>query len=128
MIVLGQKKVEGGSIKRPLACLGLRFQEFRCKSDISIFPCRVAYNYTYSPFYIKLCFMVYKGYNLGSLGLNSPRSRLDDLDDLEDDEEMLELNRSLDADCLLSLDHDESDIIRADVEANELVNIGILRI
>ena len=35
---------------------------------------------------------------------------------------MLELNRSLDADCLLSLDHDESDIIRADVEANELVN------
>ena len=72
--------------------------------------------------------MVYKGYNLGSLGLNSPRSRLDDLDDLEDDEEMLELNRSLDADCLLSLDHDESDIIRADVEANELVNICILRI
>ena len=65
-----------------------------------------------------------KGYNLGSLGLNSPRSRLNDLDNLEDDEdeEMLELNRSLDAECLLSLDHDESDIIRADVEANELVN------
>ena len=74
--------------------------------------------------------MVNKRYNLGSLGLNSPRSRLNDLDNLEDDEdeEMLELNRSLDADCLLSLDHDESDIIRADVEANELVNICILRI